>query len=213
MKKHVSKARSRILIIGLGIAATGAVGFFGWTYLRKRKQVQSQDTRSNTAADASAPGPAKKAAPVAAAVGKALTQAVIKKDFKAVLANLKKLKSKNDYSKTSENFKKQRIGGVRKTLVNGVLSSFKDEKQKQQIRQEFTRMGLNYDGEKWSLSGIDARALITTEPTVVWVDKQTPVQTPANVILGREISRKAGFVLFENPGGNFLVRASTVNYA
>lgn len=141
-------------------------------------------------------------------------QAASRKDFAKTLQALKALKTTTDYKQVGEVFKTYRINGnVRQTLVNGLLNTFTQAAQKDQLRMEFLRMGLNYDGNQWSLSGIDAPALITTKPTIVWKDKKTAINVPANMVLGREVSRKVGYVLFENEGRNFLVDSSAItNY-
>lgn len=138
-------------------------------------------------------------------------QAASRKDFNKTINLLKTLKSTDDYKQVGETFKNYRIaGGVRQTLVSGLLNTFTQASQKDQLRMEFLRMGLNYNGNQWSLSGIENPALITTRPTVVWKDKRTPLNVPANMVLGREVSRKAGYILFENDGRSFLVEAATV---
>jgi hypothetical protein len=71
----------------------------------------------------------------------------------------------------SNEFKNYRIGGgVRQTLVNALLNTFSKEDQKQAIRFEFLRMGLQFDGKKWSLDGFDGVSIVTIEPTTIWVN-------------------------------------------
>lgn len=135
-----------------------------------------------------------------------LYNAASKKDFSAAIKSLQKLKSKEDYTSVSEIFKNNyRIGGVRQTLVNGMLNSFSDENQKQAIRLQFTRMGLNYDGSKWTLSGLDTSSIITKRETLVWVNPKTAIKVPANMVLGKEVAQKGKHTLFENNGQHFLV--------
>lgn len=144
-------------------------------------------------------------------VAKELYNAAIKKDFSASIKSLQKLKSKEDYSSVSEIFKTNyRINGVRQTLVNGMLNSFSEEKQKQAIRLQFTRMGLNYDGSKWSLSGIETSSIITKQATLVWVNPKTAIKVPANMVLGKEVAQSGKHTLFENNGQHFLVETQSV---
>jgi hypothetical protein len=144
--------------------------------------------------------------------GKLLYTAAATKNLNKAIELLKKLRSKEDYSNASDSFKNYRINGVRQTLVNGLLNSFSDEKQKQQIRLQFTRMGLQYDGNKWSLSGLDGVALITTQPTMIWKDAQTGVQVPANMVLGNEVANRLSYTLFENGGQHYLVKTNAIKY-
>lgn len=144
-------------------------------------------------------------------ITKDLYNAAIKKDFSAVIKSLQKLKSKEDYTSVSEMFKTNyRIGGVRQTLVNGMLNSFTDEKQKQAIRLQFTQMGLNYDGKKWSLSGLETPSIITKHATLVWVNPKTAIKVPVNMVLGKEIAKRGKHTLFENNGRHFLVETQSV---
>lgn len=145
--------------------------------------------------------------------GKLLYMAAATKNFNKVMELLKKLRNKDDYATASASFKNYRLnGGVRQTLVNGMLNSFSNETQKQQIRLQFTRMGLQYDGNKWSLSGLDGLALITTKPTMIWKDAQTGVQVPANMVLGNEIANRMSYTLFENGGQHYLVKSNAIKY-
>ena len=133
-------------------------------------------------------------------------------DFNTVLALLKQLKSKEDYRQVSELFVQYRLRGVRQTLVNGLLNTFTNEKQKEQIRYEFIRMGLKYDGKQWSLDGFDGRPIVTTEATNVWISATENVGVQASVVLGAEVTRKLDYTLFENNGKYFLVATKSIRY-
>ena len=289
-QEQTSGKGKKILLISLGIAATGTLGYFGYQWWMKRKEKKSDENASevpdldlNPPAKSnfslpSAPKrnddfPLKKGSKGARvkqvqevlltklgkdALGKAgadgdfgsktevalikagypstidestfnvmtqgetldastsakeLYSAAIIKNFTGAIKALQKLKSKDDYTTVSDDFKtKYRIGGVRQTLVNGMLNSFTDEKQKQAIRLQFTRMGLNYDGKKWSLSGIESSSIITKHATLVWVHPKKAIKVPANMVLGKEIAQRGNHTLFENNGKHFLVEAKTINY-
>jgi hypothetical protein len=133
-------------------------------------------------------------------------------DFNTVLSLLKQMKTKEDYRQVSETFVQLRLRGVRQTLVNGLLSSFANENQKQQIRYEFIRMGLKYNGSQWSLDGFDGRPIVTTEATNVWISATEIVGVQASVVLGAEVSRKLDYTLFENNGRYFLVATKSIKY-
>ncbi len=148
-----------------------------------------------------------------ATLAKTLIDAATRKDFAAALKALKQINSTDQYSEVSNEFKTMRIGGgVRQTLVNGMLNSFADETQKRAIRLEFQRMGLQYDGSKWTLSGFDGLPIVTKVATTVWLNAKQSIQVPARTVLGNEISRRLDYTLFENKGKHFLVQTNTVTY-
>ncbi len=142
----------------------------------------------------------------------ALYNAATQQDFKKAIALLKTIGSKDDYTTINNQFKNYRINGVRQTLVNGMLNSFTTEEQKQAIRFEFIRMGLQYNGSKWSLSGLGGLPIITTQETTVWVNAQTGVKVAGKTVLGNEVSRRLDYTLFENNGRYFLVQTNATKY-
>ncbi len=141
-----------------------------------------------------------------------LHASAMKVDFKTAIAILKTIKSKDDYQEVSTQFKTFRVNGVRQTLVNGMLNVFNKEAQKQAIRFEFIRMGLQYDGNKWSLSGLGGLPIITNQETTVWVNATNGLKVKPKTVLGNEISKRLDYTLFENNGKYFLVRSSATNY-
>ncbi len=148
--------------------------------------------------------------PDASSLAKTLYKAAVNRNLTQVLSNLKLMKTKDDYSAVSDYFKEYRIGGVRKTLVNGILDSFSNEGQKQLVRMEFSRMGLKYDGDKWSLSGIGGMTVITRRNTPVWRNQFEKVEVPAKTVLGTEIGQLNGFTAFDNNGETFLVNTQNI---
>ena len=148
----------------------------------------------------------------ASAISKSLYKDAVNKNISGVISSLQKMQSKSDYSSVSNEFKKYALRGVSQTLVNGLLGSFSDENQKQQIGLEFSRMGLKYDGSKWSLSGLDGFKVITTEATIVWRTPQEGAKVPAKMILGTEVAQRGEFTLFESNGKKFIVKTSTIKY-
>ncbi len=146
------------------------------------------------------------------ALGKDLYKAAIAKDFNKVLSLLKTMSSTEDYSAANAVFKTYRIGGVRQTIVNGLLNIFTKTDQKEKIKLEFLRMGLQFDGNKWSLSGFDGKPIVTKESTTVWTSPTEGVSVPARMVLGSEVSKRLGYTLFENKGKYFLVNTKSVQY-
>lgn len=148
----------------------------------------------------------------AAALGKQLYTATVSKDYSSALSILKKVSSTTDYSTANSAYKEGTINGVRKTIVNGLLDTFSTDAQKQAIKFEFLRMGLQFDGSKWSLSGFDGRSIVTVEPSTVWVSASEGVKVPAKMVLGNEVTRRLDYTLFENNGKYFLVNTKSVQY-
>ncbi|MCC7302782.1 MAG: hypothetical protein IT233_09080 [Bacteroidia bacterium] len=292
MEKAKPNKKKKFLLIGLGVAATGLLSYFGWDYYQKRKQKKEETTDDNTPETSLLPPkqntftptyftqptkrsdefPLKKGSKgtkvkalqdaliakngkeilprygadgdfgsemVAAlkklnlpesidettynvlvsepsldstALAKSLYKDAVNKSISGVIASLKKMRTKEDYTSVSNEFKKFTLRGVSQTLVNGLLGSFSEESQKQQIRLEFSRMGLKYDGTKWSLSGVDGFKVMTTTPTTVWRTPSEGAKVPANMILGTEIATNNGFTLFESNGRKFIVKTSTIKY-
>lgn len=141
-----------------------------------------------------------------------LYQSVIDTNFKVAIALLKTIQDKDDYTTIGNQFKNFRINGVRQTLVNAMLNYFTTEEQKQAIRFEFIRMGLQYDGKQWSLSGLGGLPIITHQATTVWLNANTGVQVASKTVLGNEVSRKLDYTLFENKGRYFLVNTNATRY-
>lgn len=150
--------------------------------------------------------------PDAATVGKNLYDAAAAKNYSKTISLLQQLRSVDDYTKANEVFKQYRLGSVRQTIVNGLLSMFTSTTQKEAIRMEFLRMGLQYDGSKWSLSGFDGLPVVTTEPTTVWINASKGVKVPARMVLGNEVSKRLDYTLFENNGKYFLVQTKSIQY-
>lgn len=140
-------------------------------------------------------------------VAKELYNSALTKNFNKAIGLLKTIRNAEDYKTVSDTFVNYRIGGVRQTLVNGMLNSFSDAKQKDTIRLVFSNMGLKYDGNKWSLSGIDSdsKLLITIQDTQVWKNPNASVKVPVNMILGKAVTTRGSFTLFENEQQYFLV--------
>jgi peptidoglycan hydrolase-like protein with peptidoglycan-binding domain len=147
-----------------------------------------------------------------ATIGKELYSAANAKDFSKAISLLKKMRNTDDYTAANNIFKQERINGVRQTVVNGLLNVFSTEAQKQAIKFEFLRMGLQFDGSKWSLSGLDGLPIVTLLPTSVWINATESVKVPALMVLGNEVSKRLDYTLFENGGKHFLVQTKTVKY-
>jgi hypothetical protein len=145
-------------------------------------------------------------------LGEKLYNAASAKNLNSVLSLLKSIKNKDDYQQVSNSFMQHRLHGVRQTLVNGLLGSFSSEEQKQKIRFEFIRIGLQYNGNKWSLSGFDGQPVVTKEPAIVWVTATQSVNVPALMVLGNEVAKRLDYTLFENNNKYFLIKTQSIKY-
>jgi hypothetical protein len=278
-------------LIGLGVAATGALSYFGFQYWKKHKESSNEipDTANDTSGESAPPPPkyqapkqssqpkettsfplikgskgalvksfqdaliakygkailpkygadgdfgsemlaalkklglgenitettynvyVKGSSPDHVTVAKDLYMAAVAKDFNKAIGLLKTLRNTDDYKAVSDTFVNYRIGSVRQTLVNGMLNSFSDAKQKDAIRLAFSNMGLKYDGSKWSLSGIDnSSEIITIQPTRVWKNPKSSVSVPANMVLGKYITNRGAYTLFKNDEHYFIVETQHV---
>lgn len=141
---------------------------------------------------------------------KAIHSAILKRDFATALSQVKTLKNTAEYSLVGKVFSTYLTNGVKQTLVNALLTSFKLENQKAAFRQAFTDMGLKYDGKKWSLSGLDGPLLITRQGTKVWRNPKSFVKVPENMLLGIEIAKRGDHSVFQNEGQYYLVESKSV---
>jgi peptidoglycan hydrolase-like protein with peptidoglycan-binding domain len=145
-------------------------------------------------------------------LGKDLYDAAASKNFSKTLQLLKQMQSVADYSSANEIFSQYRLAAVRQTIVNGLLNTFTNNAQKEAIKFEFLRMGLQFDGNKWSLSGFDGRPIVTTQATTVWINGKEGVKVPSRMVLGSEVSKRLDYTLFENKGRYFLVNTKSIQY-
>lgn len=143
-----------------------------------------------------------------------IRNAVIGKQFLAAYTALKKIRNLADYKTVNTKFTglvSSFTRFTRQTLVNALLDVFKLEAQRKVLFYEFKRIGLKYDGSKWTLGTIDiSPELITTQATKVWKDPRTSVNVPMHMILGREVCKRGNFTLFEHAKSYFLVESKAV---
>lgn len=187
----------------------GADGDFGSEMVSALKKAGLPESIDETTFNVLVKG----SSPDSSATAAQLYSAVSKKDFNKAIALLKTLRNTTDYKAVSDVFANYRLNGVRQTLVNGMLNSFTNEQQKQSIRLALSNMGLKYNGSKWSLSGFDkSYMLITLRASRVWKDPKTSVPVPANMVLGKEVTKRGSYTLFENDKQLFLVESQHVRY-
>lgn len=165
--------------------------------------------------------PKKDNAPTATAKSLAtqLHKAIDTDDIFKALDALKKIKNKDKYIYVNEEFKKTRYytfadGYVSRTVVNALLDQFTSAEYKKKINAELYRIGLKYDGSKWSLSGLSIEnRLITTEETHVFATNGRSFIVPASTSLGYFRSVRNGMTVFESiDGQTFYVSTKSIKY-
>ena len=143
----------------------------------------------------------------AKSIGDNLYNAIENSDFNGAMAALKQMNSVDDYKAVNAQFETHRFWFVRKTIVTALLDTFTDESQKVKIRLELTRIGLKYDGSKFSLSGIPYK-LITRRDTVVTDKNGNGTPAAAKVLLGYPIGIRDSWVYFFPFNADILLRVS-----
>jgi peptidoglycan hydrolase-like protein with peptidoglycan-binding domain len=126
-------------------------------------------------------------------------------NLSATLAALKKIGNVQEYTVADEQYKTltKSKGLVRKTIVNDLLSYAFDsnESAKDQIKDEFLRIGLKLDASSgtWSLSGLNPPGTIMTlVPTFIVDAGGRALLIGRNVILGKMIQVKNGYTWFKS---------------
>ena len=110
--------------------------------------------------------------------------AIIDDDLAKAKRVLGRIWTVKGYKKVNEIFKEKRIGGVRKTIVNALLTKFSSTSEKKALNAHFYRMGLKFNGSQWSLSGIAEEQIKSIEDAKVWDSNGRSIKVPKNTILG-----------------------------
>jgi len=142
-----------------------------------------------------------------ALVASNLRLAILDDDFSKANVWLSKMKSVKNYSAVSTHFKKKRIGGVRKTVVNALLTKFSKTSEKKKLNTHFHRMGLKFNGSQWSLSGLDqilCDQVKSIQNTTVWNASGKSIKVPKDTILGVLIEARNDMAKFKTLDGKVL---------
>lgn len=117
-----------------------------------------------------------------------------------VLNVLRQMKTVSDYSSVNDYYKRQSF--ISKTIVTDLLAyAFKgSEAAKDQIRNEFLRMGLKVNSAgSWSLQGLRLyKDLITIRETLVTDSQNNRIPVLRNTILGDELEVANGMTWFKS---------------
>ncbi|MBD3638163.1 MAG: hypothetical protein HUJ25_12495 [Crocinitomicaceae bacterium] len=145
-----------------------------------------------------------------------LHDAVISDNFSEAVRLLSKIFTTTGYAKVNGYFKEKRINGVRKTLVNALLSQFTSSAEKKKLNTHFYRMGLKYNGSQWSLSGVGevlCDQIRSLQPTMVWNAKGKRLRVPRNTILGELLDARNGVAKFKTLDDKILyTNTNTIGY-
>jgi hypothetical protein len=129
-----------------------------------------------------------------------LYKAAQSKNLGEVLNVLRQIKTVSDYSSVNDYYKRQSF--ISKTIVTDLLEyAFKgNEAAKDQIRNEFLRMGLKVNSAgSWSLQGLRLyKDLITIRETLVTDSQNNRIPVLRNTILGDELEVANGMTWFKS---------------
>lgn len=152
----------------------------------------------------------------ASSIATTIYNAIVKDSIGSAITGLKQINSVSDYTAVNTHFKKKRVGLVRMTLVTGLLSTFNSTTEKKLINQELYRIGLKYDGSKWSLSGVFGVAmdqLVTIESTKIWDEHGSGMMIPKGTIIGEYLDANDGVTEVETLDGKRLfIKTTSISY-
>jgi hypothetical protein len=142
--------------------------------------------------------------------------AIITRNFLNAVLYLRTLKNPSDYSQTSEAFKKLLFNRHKRSLLTVLLDVFSSAEQKAVLYEEFERIGLQRNGDKWSIPALGSlpqtRQIITIMPALVWRTPQEYVEVPARTVLGIEKDEKGDYTRFESNGHLYVVESAAITY-
>lgn len=147
-------------------------------------------------------------------LAKNIRLAILDDDLDQALNSLSKIWTVKGYTKVNTEFKKKRIDGVRKTLVNALLTKFFNQTEKKALNASFYRIGLKYNGRQWSLNGlVNENQLQTIESTRVWNEEGKKITVPANTILGEFIDARNEITQFRTLDNQLLfIQTKSISY-
>jgi hypothetical protein len=141
-----------------------------------------------------------------ASLATGLYKAAQTRNLSEVLKSLRQVKTVSDYASVNEYYKRQTF--ISKTIVTDLLEyAFKgNEAAKDQIRNEFLRMGLKMNSSgTWSLQGFRLyKDLVTIRETVVTDSLNNKIPVHRNTILGDELEVANGMTWFRSVDNSIL---------
>jgi hypothetical protein len=141
-----------------------------------------------------------------ASLATGLYKAAQTRNLSEVLKSLRQIKTVSDYASVNDYYKRQTF--ISKTIVTDLLEfAFKgNEAAKDQIRNEFLRMGLKMNSSgTWSLQGFRLyKDLVTIRETVVTDSLNNKIPVHRNTILGDELEVANGMTWFRSVDNSVL---------
>lgn len=141
-----------------------------------------------------------------ASLATGLYKAAQTRNLSEVLKSLRQIKTVSDYASVNDYYKRQTF--ISKTIVTDLLEyAFKgNEAAKDQIRNEFLRMGLKMNSAgTWSLQGFRLyKDLVTIRETVVTDSLNNKIPVHRNTILGDELEVANGMTWFRSVDNSVL---------
>jgi len=215
-EKHGAALKPDGVLGPLTQAAIIAAGFPSILFEDKYRELiqgKKEDTKSTSPAPKTSE-PRRRFDPLRMA--KIFHYAIREHKFNKVRELLSLMKSTQDYKDVNEYFKaRDMYDGTRRTLVNGLFHKFKTDWGKKTVSGHLFRMGLKFNGRKWSLRGVSGFAdrIKTIMNTIVWNDNKQTLKVPSGTILGDWIGAKKGVVKFRTLDGKLLyTNASAIQY-
>lgn len=144
-----------------------------------------------------------------------LRHAILDNDFASALSALSKIKTVNGYTAVNTEFKKDRINGVRKTIVNALLTQFRDTTEKKKLNTQFYNIGLKYNGNQWSLSGIKtiSSQIKSVCESEVWNNEGRSIIVPKDTILGELLECVRNVAIFRTLDNKMLfIKKNSICY-
>ncbi|MEZ4921879.1 MAG: hypothetical protein R2780_01795 [Crocinitomicaceae bacterium] len=145
-----------------------------------------------------------------------LHAAILDDDFNRASNSLSKIFTTTGYTKVNNYFKEKRIYGIRKTLVNALLTQFNSSSEKKKLNEHFYRMGMKYNGDQWSLSGIGqfcCDQIKSMQKTEVWNKEGKRIAVPKDTILGEFLDARHGVAKFKTLDDKILyTHTNTIGY-
>jgi hypothetical protein len=150
-----------------------------------------------------------------ATIASLLHGAILSGDVTKALEALWKIKNVTHYIKVNEKFKETRLI-VSKTIVTALLDRFTSETNRTKIKAQLYRIGLKYNGSKWSLSGAMgavSNRLITIQRAKIWDNSGKTMSVPNNTIIGTFIDANNGLTEFQTLDGKRLfIQTTAISY-
>ncbi|GAB5417617.1 MAG: hypothetical protein Crog4KO_26020 [Crocinitomicaceae bacterium] len=134
--------------------------------------------------------------------------------FDTIQRLLAKMKTINDYKSVRRYFKARSMyDGEKRTLLEGLYFKFRSDWGRKILSKHFFRMGLQFNGKKWSLSGVPHvlfNQIKTINAAKVWNSQKQMMHVPKSTVLGEFIAAQNGVTKFKTLDGKMLY-TSTIN--